>query len=100
MQAFVGLLDGSADNWGVRVPDAPGCYGGGPTPEDAIASATEALQDLLSDEEYLKANALQPTPIETLRDEPAIRAALAAGDVLVLLPVPGDERDHAPIAAE
>ena len=34
---YVGILDGSGTVWGVRVPDLPGCHGGGETPEAAIA---------------------------------------------------------------
>ncbi len=37
MTHYVGILDGSGTVWGVRVPDLPGCHGGGETPEAAIA---------------------------------------------------------------
>ncbi len=40
---FVGILDGDGDTWGVRIPDLPGCCGGGPTAEAAIADATSAV---------------------------------------------------------
>jgi hypothetical protein len=42
---YVGILDGAGDVWGVRIPDVPGCHGGGPTPEAAIADAISALHD-------------------------------------------------------
>ncbi|WP_406854612.1 type II toxin-antitoxin system HicB family antitoxin [Alsobacter sp. KACC 23698] len=102
MRTFVGILDGRADVWGVRVPDAPGCYGGGATAEEAVASAVEALADLLQDDDYVRATPLNPTPIEALRERPDIKAGLAAGDVLVLLSAPGDagRNDRTPIAAE
>ena len=48
MTYFVGVLDGGAEVWGVRVPDVPGCVGGGVTPEAAIADAAEALRDVLA----------------------------------------------------
>lgn len=48
MVDFVGILDGADDVWGVRFPDVPGCVGGGPTPEEAIADATVALRDVVS----------------------------------------------------
>lgn len=38
---YFGILDGSGDVWGVRIPDFPGCFGGG-------ASADEAIQDAIS----------------------------------------------------
>ncbi len=42
---YVGILDGAADVWGVRVVDLPGCHGGGATPEAAIADATSAVRE-------------------------------------------------------
>ena len=45
---YVGILDGSKNVWGVRLPDIDGCVGGGPTPEAAIADVTQALRDVLS----------------------------------------------------
>ncbi|ODT31694.1 MAG: DNA-binding protein [Kaistia sp. SCN 65-12] len=45
MLHYVGILDGSGDVWGVRVPDLPGCHGGGATPEDAIVDATSAVRE-------------------------------------------------------
>ncbi|MFI5015822.1 MAG: type II toxin-antitoxin system HicB family antitoxin [Hyphomicrobiales bacterium] len=40
---FVGIVDGEGEAWGVRFPDCPGAYGGGPTIEAAISDATTAL---------------------------------------------------------
>lgn len=44
--SYVGILDGSDDVWGVRIPDVPGCHGGGPTPEAAVADAISALREV------------------------------------------------------
>jgi predicted RNase H-like HicB family nuclease len=46
MTYYVGVLDGRGDVWGVRIPDIPGCVGGGATAEAAIADAAEALRDV------------------------------------------------------
>ena len=35
MTQYIGILDGSGKTYGVRIPDLPGCYGGGATPEAA-----------------------------------------------------------------
>ena len=48
MTYFVGVLVGSGDVWGVRIPDIPGCVGGGATAEAAIADAAEALRDIVA----------------------------------------------------
>jgi predicted RNase H-like HicB family nuclease len=45
MTYYVGILDGRKKVWGVRFPDFPGCHGGGPTPDAAIADATGALRE-------------------------------------------------------
>ncbi|HZK99030.1 MAG TPA: type II toxin-antitoxin system HicB family antitoxin [Caulobacteraceae bacterium] len=45
---FVGILDGTAERWGVRFPDLDGCVSVGSTPDEAIASATEVLRDVLA----------------------------------------------------
>ncbi len=47
-RSYIGILDGSGDVWGVRIPDIDGCVGGGATPEEAIADATQALRDVLA----------------------------------------------------
>jgi predicted RNase H-like HicB family nuclease len=45
---YVGVLDGSAHVWGVRIPDVPGCVGGGAAPEAAISDAASALKDVMA----------------------------------------------------
>ena len=45
MSYYLAILDGSKNVWGVRLPDFPGCHGGGPTPDAAIADATSALRE-------------------------------------------------------
>ena len=45
---YIGILDGSGDVWGVRIPGIDGCVGGGATPEAAIADVTQALRHVLA----------------------------------------------------
>ncbi|MER9678254.1 type II toxin-antitoxin system HicB family antitoxin [Mesorhizobium sp. M0184] len=45
MICYFGILDSANDVWGVRVPDLPGCHGGGASPEEAIADATSATRE-------------------------------------------------------
>jgi len=44
MAHYVGVLDGSDDVWGIRIPDLPGCHGGGESAEAAIADAILAAR--------------------------------------------------------
>ena len=48
MAQYVGILDGARDVWGIRMPDFPGCHGGGATAEDALADAISALREVAS----------------------------------------------------
>jgi predicted RNase H-like HicB family nuclease len=43
MTFYIGILDGSGDVWGVRIPDCPGAYGAGESAELAVASAIKGL---------------------------------------------------------
>ena len=46
MVSYVGIVDGSGSVWGVRIPDVPGCHGGGATPEAAWSDAVGALREV------------------------------------------------------
>lgn len=48
MTQYVGILDGSGKAYGVRIPDLPGCYGAGPSPEAALADAMSAAREWIS----------------------------------------------------
>jgi predicted RNase H-like HicB family nuclease len=68
----VGILDGAGDVWGVRVPDFPGCYGGGPTAEAALSDAINALREVAA--HYVATGRAVPAPRamdEIRRDEAA-----------------------------
>jgi predicted RNase H-like HicB family nuclease len=41
---YVGILEGDGNVWSIRIPDIPGCHGGGATPEAAIADPVSALR--------------------------------------------------------
>ena len=51
MTNYVGILDGGGKAWGVRLPDLPGCYGGGASPEAAIADAMSAAREWMAHRE-------------------------------------------------
>jgi predicted RNase H-like HicB family nuclease len=70
---YIGILDGSGNIWGVRIPDIDGCVGGGATPEAAIADATQALRDVLAHKQSSGIAFPKASPIATLlqREKPA-----------------------------
>ena len=49
MAMYVGIVDGKDEVWGVRIPDFPGCHGGGASPAEAVEDATRALREFAAD---------------------------------------------------
>ena len=60
MTQYVGILDGKGAVWGIRIPDVPGCHGGGETPEAALADAISALREVAA--HYVDNSIAIPTP--------------------------------------
>jgi predicted RNase H-like HicB family nuclease len=67
----VGILDGAKDVWGIRIPDFPGCHGGGATAEDALADAIGALQEVASHYVANGKNVPVPRGMEEVRRDKA-----------------------------
>src|SRR5664280_2466068 len=84
---YIALVDGNAGAYGVVVPDLPGCTSAGPTTDEALRTAVEAVrlwvEDAIDDGEALP----RPRSVEALRADPEIAAALAAGAVLGMVPL-------------
>jgi len=82
MAYLIGILDGSDHVYGVRIPDVPGCHGGGATPEAAIVDAISALRDMAE-----QANAAQRRGAALIIADPEAAFDPAAGESLVMLPL-------------
>ncbi len=48
MTQYVGILDGSGKAFGVRIPDLPGCFGAGSSPEAALVDSMSAAREWIS----------------------------------------------------
>lgn len=83
MTYYVGILDGADEIWGVRIPDMPGCVGGGATPEAAIAEALVALRDVVA---HKRSGGFAVPPASGLAQVLA-SGEIAAGESTVLLPL-------------
>ncbi|MER8750421.1 type II toxin-antitoxin system HicB family antitoxin [Mesorhizobium sp. M1050] len=85
MTHYVGILDGAGNIWGVRVPDLPGCHGGGASPEEAIADATSAVR------EWVEARATKHLQLPVSRTVAQLllqdELDTAAGESAVMIPV-------------
>lgn len=85
MTHFVGILDGSGDAWGVRVPDLPGCHGGGATGEAAILDAISAAREW---SEHRSVKGLKMPAPRTVGDLiTANEVDAAAGESIVMIPL-------------
>ena len=45
MSHYVGVLEGEGDVWSIRVPDLPGCHGGGASPDEAVVDTISAMSE-------------------------------------------------------
>jgi predicted RNase H-like HicB family nuclease len=84
---YVAIVDGSPGAYGVIVPDLPGCTSGGPTVDEALRNAIEAVtlwvEDARADGEKIP----KPRLAEKVRRDPEVAAALAQGGVLAYVPL-------------
>jgi predicted RNase H-like HicB family nuclease len=87
MTYYLGILDGEGDVWGVRIPDCPGAFGAGDTPEAAVQNAIQGLaswaEATLKDGDPLPA---ARTVAELIAD-PENAPRSHDGDVAVMIPL-------------
>lgn len=83
MSYYVAILDGGKKVWGVRFPDFPGCYGGGPSPDAAIADATSALRVFAA----MTVADGEPIPRARTPDELGPDERPGRGESLVMIPL-------------
>ena len=74
------LIDGEAGAYGVVFPDLPGCVAMGPTIEEAICNAEEAMQDWVDSMEARGHAVPVPSDMESI--------AVPAGNVLSFIAAP------------
>ncbi len=85
MVHYVGLLDGSGGVWGLRIPDLPGCHGGGETAEAAIADATSAAREWAEHMQGRGKTLPVARPLSQIVRDGDID--LAAGEIAVMVPL-------------
>jgi len=83
MTLYVGILDGSGDAWGVRIPDCPGAYGAGETADLAMTNAGKGLAT------WAEATIKDGASLPTVRSLEEIVAAgeVGPGEAAVLIPL-------------
>jgi predicted RNase H-like HicB family nuclease len=45
MTNYIAIMEGDGNVWGLRIPDLPGCFGGGPDADAAMADTISAARD-------------------------------------------------------
>ncbi len=87
MTYYVGILDGSEDAWGVRIPDCPGAFGAGATPDAAISDATTGLAAWA--EATLKDGDTLPNArtLAAVKADPDAAPRVEDGDLAVMIPL-------------
>ena len=85
MAQYVGILDGKGKAWGVRIPDLPGCYGGGASPEAAIADAMSAAREWIGHKAAKGETPPSPRTIAQISKQGEIDAR--RGEAAVIVPV-------------
>ena len=86
MANYIGILDGDKAVWGVRIPDLPGCHGGGKTPEAAILDATSALREFAAHQVANGIDLPKPRTMAALRGDKAV-AFDPGSESLVIIPL-------------
>jgi len=87
MARYIALIDGKAGAYGVVFPDLAGCAAMGKTMDEALANAAEALRDWAEVVEEAGGKLPAPRPLETLRRDRDVKAALAHGAGLATVPL-------------
>ena len=87
MTNYVGILDGKAKVWGVRIPDLPGCHGGGESPEAAVADAISAAREYASHLVTSGRDLPRARPLTEILKEKEERPDTKAGESAVMIPL-------------
>jgi predicted RNase H-like HicB family nuclease len=84
---YVGILDGAKDVWGIRIPDMPGCHGGGATPEAALADAISALQEFAAHLVVHSDEVPAPRSVQDIMKDSAAAFDPGSGESFVMVPL-------------
>jgi predicted RNase H-like HicB family nuclease len=89
MSSYVGIIDQNQGNWGVRIPDLPGCYGAGDSAEAAIRDAASAAREWIV---HQTGAGMEPPKARTMSEILASgEIDVTAGEAAVLIGVLIDE---------
>jgi predicted RNase H-like HicB family nuclease len=87
MADYVGILEGDRDVWSIRIPDLPGCHGGGDSPAAAIADATSAAREWAEHQSSRGVAVPEPRTVKAVLADPDIEFDAGAGESVVMIPL-------------
>lgn len=87
MARYIALVDGKASAYGVVFPDLSGCVAMGKTMDEALGNAAETLRDWVELTEESGGKIPRPRALEALRRDPEVKAALASGAGIAMIPL-------------
>jgi predicted RNase H-like HicB family nuclease len=87
MSRYVALVDAADGFVGVSFPDAPGCVAQSESRDEAVKDAMAALAEWVADEIADGRKIPTPRNVEALVEDAEVRAALAAGAILMSVPL-------------
>lgn len=85
MVYYVGIVDGSKSVWGARLPDFPGCHGGGASPKEAVDDLIRALREFAADMIAVGDRLPEPTDLGKVLEDIAQGREHRGGTVMVPL---------------
>ena len=85
MTKYIALLDGDPGTYSVSIPDCPGCVAMGDSEQNAVENARAALSQWMKNLASEKSERPIPSTAKTLRNDPQVSAALAAGAIFVVV---------------
>jgi predicted RNase H-like HicB family nuclease len=86
MTHYVGILEGEGAVWSIRIPDVPGCHGGGDTADHALSDTISALHEVTQRYATRGITLRTPRTIQDVVVDPASEFS-AATEVAVMIPL-------------
>lgn len=87
MARYVAIVDGKPGAFGVVIPDLPGCTSGGPSVDEALRNAVEAITLWVEDARASGEKIPKPRSAEKLRGDLEVASALDQGGILAYVPL-------------
>jgi predicted RNase H-like HicB family nuclease len=83
---YIAIMEGDGDVWSLRIPDLPGCFGGGGTADEALADTISAARDWTSHQQGKGIAVREPRSMQAVIADPDVEFNPAT-EWCVIIPV-------------